>query len=31
LMAPRLAQLLLDHVEFGSPIEKTLHFDRRRA
>ena len=31
LMAPRLAQLLLDHVEFGSPIDKALHFDRRRA
>lgn len=31
LMAPRLAHLLLDELEFCTPIEKVLRYDRRKA
>lgn len=31
LMAPRLAQLLLDELEFRTPIEKVLRYDRRKV
>lgn len=31
LMAPRLAQLLLDELEFRIPIEKVLRYDRRKV
>jgi glycine/D-amino acid oxidase-like deaminating enzyme len=31
LMAPRLAHLLLDELEFRTPIEKVLRYDRRKA
>ena len=30
-MAPRLAQLLLDELEFRTPIEQVLRYDRRKV